>query len=894
MKGIEYFNSVFQAFAVATILGLAPCLLSAAPPAATKSDSPSPDRQGVATPFQSAKWIWIPKPEEGYQRNQYIFARREFSLESACETATLYISADTIYHVQVNGRALGYGPPPSDPRHIAHDTHDISKLLRPGRNVIAVVVNTVLSPRGGLICQIEGVQNGARKTLLVTDDQWRVSLARAWHWNTPPATLWFNFSEVRDNRLIPKGWAACGFDDSKWQTPSLAEPQLTEEQPSAGADQRNAASRVIEPSGLPALTQSKRRPLRIVRKGQVVDTEDAYRPRAGRRFDVAWKMLGEFVHPLDKCSIENAEALTRDNGEAAVVSEPIITREQYYRWWEAHDEMPKVEQATLILEFDHLAGRLEIDIDANAGAVLDVAWGELLIDGRVHPKTHPAWDTTRAHRYTLREGRQVVEMYHWEVFRYVQITFRYLSRPARIHGIAANQVHYPFDFQQRYFHSSDPRAQTLWNAWENTVRSTVIDYCTDPREKGFWLVPGMPTGLLATYGDLPLIRRQLRIWLRSQRGEGPWTTVSPYGGSVWLYTNVGFAKLVQDYFWYGTDRDLFDKSLYPWLERFLKVLDSYSSPDGLMDVRRLPKATLFADWSRPGATNMLVWNLEWALLLTESARIADCLGQHDEAQAYRQRADQLREVIYQRFWVDEKGLYVDELLDAKPGQAFSEIGNALALSAGLGRGGRAQRILTALRERTPVLFRSEPIGFTTVILGMFHAGKPDDAMSLFSERCSRHFRTGNTLMGEEWSYYGSLRNGAYLIARIRNVAQGVDSVCLPVVFLRELLGVKATARGMSEFVVRPQLGSLKDAEAKFASPRGDIFVKAEKSPSAFTLQLTVPGGSRAAVFLPKGKDRRVNGKPLDQVAGVEEGKQTPEGESVAHVVSGEYEFVVTY
>ncbi|MBP5859240.1 hypothetical protein F3K20_41970 [Streptomyces scabiei] len=76
----------------------------------------------------------------GFSRAQF---RRTFDLETASgvpDRAPLRVSADSRYLLWVNGVEVGRGPIRSQPRRLRYDEYDIAGLLRPGRNVIAVLV----------------------------------------------------------------------------------------------------------------------------------------------------------------------------------------------------------------------------------------------------------------------------------------------------------------------------------------------------------------------------------------------------------------------------------------------------------------------------------------------------------------------------------------------------------------------------------------------------------------------------------------------------------------------------------------------------------------------------------------------------------------------------------
>ncbi len=70
-------------------------------------------------------------------KNLHVLARADFSYGGE-ERALLRITADDQYQLYVNGTFLGQGPAPAYPEHYYYNEFDLTDLLIPGNNVIAV------------------------------------------------------------------------------------------------------------------------------------------------------------------------------------------------------------------------------------------------------------------------------------------------------------------------------------------------------------------------------------------------------------------------------------------------------------------------------------------------------------------------------------------------------------------------------------------------------------------------------------------------------------------------------------------------------------------------------------------------------------------------------------
>jgi hypothetical protein len=138
--------------------------------------------QAVAAP-PLPSWIWI--EGEGpptWAPAEARYFRREFTVEAVPATALLRITADDAFTAYLNGERVGEG----DSWSLVYDL-DVTALLRPGRNVLAVEARSTLRGPGGVVARLEGLPEA-----LVTDAQFRVS------------------------REGPEGWEQPDFDDSAW------------------------------------------------------------------------------------------------------------------------------------------------------------------------------------------------------------------------------------------------------------------------------------------------------------------------------------------------------------------------------------------------------------------------------------------------------------------------------------------------------------------------------------------------------------------------------------------------------------------------------------------------------------------------------------------------------
>ncbi|HEX6756997.1 MAG TPA: hypothetical protein VF086_01085 [Propionibacteriaceae bacterium] len=122
----------------------------------------------------------------------------------------------------VNCAEVGRGPIRSQPRRLRYDEYDIAAPLRPGRNVVAVLViyyghaNSFWQPAAssgvtGRDAQLV-VEARVGDEWLVTDERWRMLRSRAWRALGPGQSLDAVPVELLDARELDPAWVASASD----------------------------------------------------------------------------------------------------------------------------------------------------------------------------------------------------------------------------------------------------------------------------------------------------------------------------------------------------------------------------------------------------------------------------------------------------------------------------------------------------------------------------------------------------------------------------------------------------------------------------------------------------------------------------------------------------------
>jgi alpha-L-rhamnosidase len=120
--------------------------------------------------------------------------------------------------------------------------------------------------------------------------------------------------------------------------------------------------------------------------------------------------------------------------------------------------------------------------------------------------------------------------------------------------------------------------------------------------------------------------------------------------------------------------------------------------------------------------------------------------------------------------------------------------------------------------------------------------------------------------------------------------------CIGSFLFREIAGIRAdpSGPGFEKVIIRPVLGNLAWARARYDSIRGPIVSDWKREANRLALRVSIPVNTTATVYLPAESAAEISesGKPLAQALGVKflriEGNH-----ALVTIDSGEYSFAVT-
>ena len=604
------------------------------------------------------------------------------------------MSADARYLLWVNGAEVGRGPVRSQPRRLRYDEYDIAARLRPGPNVIAVLVTyyghansfwqpaassgvmgrdaqVVLEARpGSRIDPRPGGSPDDDEGWLITDEAWRAQRSRAWRALQRGQALDGVPVEVLDARELDPAWVEAGFDDSGW-----------------------APAAVVKVSHDGGLAQSR-------------PPVDPYGAMLPRRIGF---LPGERVLPVSAVAqaspaladlpdhpAERVTAQLRVAGESTAATFPLtIAREP--------------GKATVVTaDFGRIvAGHVELDVDAPAGVRLDLWYQEA---PGFDPATGPVQSAPRASAsYTTRGRDDRYRAVDVNGLRRIAVLIPPGTGDVVLTDLAVREHLYPFTGEAE-FSCSDSELNRLYQAGVRTTQLNSFDAFTDcpTREQRAWVGDGVVHQMvhLVANQDWRLARNYLTLGASpGPDGMLPMTVageVEYHGGYTIPDWALHWVHGVWTQFRHDGDRAAALR-LLPVAERVLRWYEPFLDEHGtLTDV---PEWNLI-DWASVFTSHRsaLITGL-WARGLAEYAELCDLPGNAASAAWAREHWERAR-AGFEGFWDPARGSYVDHIVDGRAMPAMSQASGAVAIVSGFAPRHRWAGIIDTITDPARLVVRS--------------------------------------------------------------------------------------------------------------------------------------------------------------------------------------------
>ena len=787
----------------------------------------------------------------------YVRFRRTFTLDQVPANAELSISVDTEFMLLVNGIRVPITQFPDYPRKKTYTTTDIATYLRPGRNVLAVLVHhfgygNATHPlcRAGLCLALLL----SDELVISSDKNWRVSLSEAYASGqhqllTVPIGFRFDYDATKE-----ENWTEILYDDSEWcEATVLCRPAS------------DGSWEELLPRPVPCLIERPPTTAHVVWQGETLqltheqdelgDEEELAEPFL--RYRLPENAFADWQEGWN-CRREDSTPYPFEliKGE----SELIL--------------MPPSQSATgvsIIIDLQReTVGYLSLKIENdNEGEInLEVHHGEHLDDCRVRSRVIYARfiDT-----YRLKRGTQDFTHTLRRIgARYLQLfLFGDLRKPIKIHYAGLIETRVPLA-ETRPFKSDYALQAPVRDLAIHTLVCCMHDHYEDCpwREQSLYAYDSRNQILYGYYlwGNYDFVQASLELLAGNYFKEIGYLALCapsddkmtiPAFTYVWIVEVSEFVLYSGRIEFFRKHQALIDDILHRAIERPDKNYPGLFSPgdeDQIWKQGTEGRVWNFYEWCHELANDQLLPQALYNAYLLEAIQAAitlhDWAGNADQANEYRQYECSIIKAINRYFWNEDDACYLEFILEDRPHQRRYEHVQVLMLWLGVVPDDRRARLVDKILQG-----QLEPCTFSSLLYSLLAMMRETSATRVLVEKRLKD------------AYEPILRNNATTLWELPcggNTGRFGGSLChgwsaIPVYYAGACnLGVYPVAPGFNKFIVKPYPGKLKFAEGRVPTPYGDITVSWRLSEITNDLDISVsaPEGLEYKVFQPHEFDRR--------------------------------------
>lgn len=457
--------------------------------------------------------------------------------------------------------------------------------------------------------------------------------------------------------------------------------------------------------------------------------------------------------------------------------------------------------------------------------------------------------------------------YIGEVFPFRYVLIENFSGNIDRESIQREMVNYPFDDNASTFISSDTILNIVWKLCKYTEKATSFSgyYVDGDRER----VPYEADALINQLSHYS-VDPEYSMARRSMA----YVIYHPTWPTEWSLQNVMLAW--NDYMYTGDISFL--KKYYTELQK--KILMPLAGSNGLISTRTGKQTPEFlesihfpksfdnkqklrdnVDWPHgsnyignekeyDGETDGFVYNeynsvinayYYHVLILME--KIATVLNKKEDAIFYTEKAKQVYQSFQKVFRDSTTGL----IKDGDSTNHSSLHANMFALEFGLVPKNDKGKVISFIKTRK---MACSVYGAQFLLNALYDNDQSNYALSLLDATTQRSWynmiRSGSTITMEAW-------DKVYKPNLDWNHAWGAAPANI---IVRKLMGIEPLTPGFDTFQIKPQIGDLKFASLKTPTIKGEIFVSVRKNQTDDIIDVTIPGGSNANIYLPFDPQKR--------------------------------------
>ncbi len=577
----------------------------------------------------NAKWIDVPNTNQhGY--GVYHF-RKKIVLNEKPAQFIIHVSADNRYKLFVNGQMVAAGPAKGDLYHWNFETIDIASYLKKDTNVIAAVVWNLgnekpvwqISLQTGFILQ----GNTKAEEILNTDKSWKCIVDTAYTALQPQLTYTYyaaGVTEKVDMNKYAGEWTSFNFNDDSW--PNAHElfngiPKYVNNW---------SSSWMLVPRQIPMMELTPQR-LKKIRRQENVSADESFL-QGNHAIEIAANTTAHIL--VDQEFLTNAfPVLQFSKGKNANIqltyAEALYADEPNNQDWRSQNQKGNRNE----VEGKHIVGMKD----------------EIISNGKEH---------------------QTFTSLSFRTYRYISVDITTEDEAVVLEDFYGMFTGYPFKFNAT-FASNDSLLNKILEVGWRTARLDAYETYTDCPyyEQLQYIGDTRIQALVSLYnsGDDGLMRNAIEQITNSTLAEGITESRFPHNIHQEIPTfSLIFISMLHDYFMYRGDSSFIkDKLLIS--RQVLSFFHKLQQPDG--SIQNAPYWE-FTDWvNAPGWNsgvapigddgNSALLDLQLLMAYEAAYDLEKKIGLNELATMYEQQIRQLKKIILQKYWDDNKKFFAD-------------------------------------------------------------------------------------------------------------------------------------------------------------------------------------------------------------------------------------------
>jgi alpha-L-rhamnosidase len=796
-------------------------------------------------PFASLKSYWIWSSERSHEiaedRSPSHYEVRRFRRSFNCSNPDslelkVHVSADSRYIFFCNGQRIGRGPGKGDLRHHFYETYDLTSFLQKGENVLSALVmdyskvatrpaslgapTSVMTYAGGFVLEGALLENGDERVDLSTNEEWKVQVDKSYRFQNDKTTFegFIGYFEEVYRELEPVSWKEAGYDEVEWKNASnvyAAESYESRRDPKS-------------PYGLMA------RMIPMLEEEKEESFIDVF-VQGGKEAPAGWD---EFIKEGSPLTIEphsKVEVILDAGGPTTAFPMLAVSggkgTEVRMQYAEALRLDWETEDAVLMGKKQSLANLASEFSDESSTWTYD----------------RRGWMTGWQDKYHLAGADDLIETFHWRMFRYVGLTIETGAESLTIRSFNHRFTAYPYKVTG-YFRSSDASHERFWDMSVKTMRlcshETFEDgpYYEQMQYAGDTRITSK-IGMLTT-GDYRLSRQALYQFDWSRVSDG--LTHSRYPSRYMQIIpswSLHWVSNIRDYFVISGDRET-TIDLLPGIRSVVDWFRRHIGARGLPEDMEYWNTTEWCpDWQRgnpPGWDEgpTCVISCHYLQGLDDLMWLEEQVGDKRWVSLLKEEGEEVRAHVRDLFWSEKEGLFTDR----PGGPEISQYGNAWAVITDVPTEDQKQILV----KRFPHDEKLSQASF----FGVHYLFEASKKLGMYQRDFAKliapwHFMEGFGLQtwAEETSFWRGLCHAWSAHPLLE--------------FVGTFLGIEPTAPGFDEVLISPQPCGLNHAEGKICTPKGDLAVSWKIEGETFRADVTIPDGVKAVLQAPNGESVEV-------------------------------------